>query len=411
MTKKNITRIILNVVFDTNALHTVVSHDLLNTKVQKFIANNSNHKDVDINWCIPEVVILERTFQMLSKGKETLPSIAKLEQLLGHRLNITEQILKDRVETCIKNQLTDLKIDKVCLDTSNVNWQKIIEDSTARNPPFENNQKEKGFRDAVILETFAQIVLGSVTDPKKCRNILISEDSMLVQAANERFSKFSNVKILPTIEKCEELINLITNEVTEETIKSLEDKISLYFYDREKNSGIYFDNNIGNQIENQFKKELRELYTGSTSRENGSLSYYPPVFSHKEGQKFFWITEVCIEGICYRKELIKKVEKSHLMDFQFDRSNPIPTLWNNPILSENIIREPYKGSIDRNLYEKYLQPKEEFSENKITVVKCNCTFNVIWSLVIKTNKSFGSSKLESIEFVENEWLSISGEQL
>src|ERR1035437_4801521 len=92
MAKKNIPRLL--VVFDTNALFTQAASDLVLPDIKRIVKDNSNHPDLSIEWCLPEVVIGERTYQMMGKAKELLPNMKKLEKLLGHNFAIDEDTLE-----------------------------------------------------------------------------------------------------------------------------------------------------------------------------------------------------------------------------------------------------------------------------------------------------------------------------
>lgn len=416
MAKKS-TKIELNIVFDTNALHTVASHDLLNAKTKKLIETHTNYTDITINWYLPDVVVLERQFQMYEAGRKLLPNIEKMELLLGHKLNINDDILKSRVELSIKSQIENYKINRMLLNTEKIDWQKIIQSSTSRMPPFENNDKEKGFRDAIILETFAQIVEISLQNSKKCKNILITGDRMLTVATNDRFKKPNNIKICESIEKCEEFINLLKNEVTEEYIKLIEDKISSYFYNNQSNSGFFIENEIRKQIESKFQKELKQLYPTSTIREAGDLYISEPTFNHKEGQKYYWTTEITIEGYCYKKVEVNKQDDDNFITIlnslnsraiddtsrSIDHSGSILRDYQNTFLaSHSLLNENFSENINRRL----IPIPKKYIEQKVKVAKCNSYFEIDWSIVIKTNHVFGMSQLEQIRFVEHQWTEV-----
>src|SRR5437763_16251597 len=95
----------LKVVFDTNVLWPGSASDLLKQEVTELIANNSKHADLTISWYLPDIVRHERQFQMLTQSFELLPSLRKLERLLGHNLNITEQIIERSVNDAIENHI------------------------------------------------------------------------------------------------------------------------------------------------------------------------------------------------------------------------------------------------------------------------------------------------------------------
>lgn len=156
----------LKVVFDTNVLWTGSASDLLKQEVSELIEANSQHSDLAISWYLPEIVRHERQFQMLTQSLELLPSIQKLERLLGHNLNINEGIIKQRVNEAIESQITKLGINVIRLDTARVEWRDLILNAAYRRPPFSQGPKEKGFRDALVVEAFLQLVSDSQSRPK-----------------------------------------------------------------------------------------------------------------------------------------------------------------------------------------------------------------------------------------------------
>ena len=93
----------LLVVFDTNILYTQVASDLVRVEVRKLIKENSSHSDISIKWFLPSVVIDERKYQMQKKAFELLPSLQKIEKLIGHQLNITEEILIQRIDEVLES--------------------------------------------------------------------------------------------------------------------------------------------------------------------------------------------------------------------------------------------------------------------------------------------------------------------
>ena len=97
----------LLVVFDTNVLFTQVASDLVRHDVKRIIKENSNHPDLTIDWYLPDVVRGERKYQMLTKAKELLPSMQKLEKLLGHTFGVGEDTLELHVDKAISDSIKD----------------------------------------------------------------------------------------------------------------------------------------------------------------------------------------------------------------------------------------------------------------------------------------------------------------
>src|SRR6266404_2579897 len=90
----------LRVAFDTNVLYTGSASDLVRQEAGNMVTQSA-YPDLEVLWYLPEVVRHERQYQMRKRALELLPSVAKVERLLGHNLNITQEILVDRVEKAV----------------------------------------------------------------------------------------------------------------------------------------------------------------------------------------------------------------------------------------------------------------------------------------------------------------------
>ena len=98
-----------------------------------------------------------------------LPTIERLERLLGHNLNITSDILETRVQAAVDKQVQNYSIAVHPLNPADVDWQRLMIDAAYRKAPFQLGEKEKGFRDALILETFMQVVAATPTSRSVAR--------------------------------------------------------------------------------------------------------------------------------------------------------------------------------------------------------------------------------------------------
>jgi hypothetical protein len=137
---------VLKVVFDTNALFTRSGSALLSEQVSTIIRQPLAHTDLQITWCLPETVLHERQYQMETACLELLPYIGKLERVLRHNLNTTEDILKTRIKENVHRQIGEANIQVLALDAGQVEWDRLIHDAVYRHPPFERGSTEKGFR-------------------------------------------------------------------------------------------------------------------------------------------------------------------------------------------------------------------------------------------------------------------------
>ncbi|MGE0700754.1 MAG: hypothetical protein AB7O57_16765, partial [Hyphomicrobiaceae bacterium] len=114
--------IVVHVVLDTNALFTEAAEKLLSVGIGDFILASRKDLVVDVRWYLPSIVKSERQYQMIERANRLLGHVQKVEALLGHKLNITEEGLAESVESAIKKQIELHELKEVPLDPSQVDW-------------------------------------------------------------------------------------------------------------------------------------------------------------------------------------------------------------------------------------------------------------------------------------------------
>ena len=293
---------ILKICLDTNALFSPLAHQLVRSEISDAIKDSARHKDIKISWHIPNIVIDERRHQMNKKANEFLPQLAKLETLLGHNLNIDNKILGFHVGKAIETQILDLGIDTLNIDLKKVDWQKVVTLSVDRNPPFEDNEKEKGFRDLLIAETFFQLVNSSPSTPSICKLVFVTADKRLSEFVSSTISAKKNVRVLNDINETNELINTLTSTVPEEYLEEVKPLAQKLFFDKGDKNSIYYSEKITEKIKQKFTVELNEIPMGSDVREVEKWLIGSPNFIKKEKQRLFWRTLITIESNAYKEE-------------------------------------------------------------------------------------------------------------
>ena len=112
-----------------------------------------------------------------------------------------------------------------------INWEDLIDRACYRKLPFDK-EKEKGFRDSIIAETFLQLVNDSPKSPSVCRIVLVSNDGDLSDYIKAATRENSNVKVLSSVDELESYVNILASKVTENFVKEISDKVSHYFLPR-----------------------------------------------------------------------------------------------------------------------------------------------------------------------------------
>jgi len=395
MPRKKKTKRELKVVFETSVLFNQVAYNLVRGEVKQLIENNSQHVDLGIKWYMPSVVVDERRYQMRNRAFELLPCIEKLERLLGHKLNITKDILINRVDEAIKQQLKEMDISIIEIYTKDVDWEKLIQRSLFRRPPFDPGEKEKGFRDSLIAESFLQLVKQSPMTTSSCRLGMVVSDGLLANFVKDSTKDHRNVRVLLSINELESLINTLVSTVSEEFMEDMIKKARKYFFELGNNATLYYKENIRDKIRESYGEELNDTLAEGLKRENGKWRIYDPGFVRKEGQRIFWITQIKVDAKLFRYANPKITIEAPIINNinpYLDKSIITPS---NFILTEPNVEIPY----ERGWLEEFYQDLPK----KVEVSSGQSIFKIHWSVNITTKNRWTSHNIDKIEFIYTKW--------
>lgn len=377
----------LRVVFDTSAIYTRSEVHLISMPVVSLV--REPHQDLSIRWYIPYTVRHERQYQMTEDALKLLPYLDRLEMLLGHKLHITPEIIRERVAKSIDGQMQTLGLEELPLSTDKVAWDNLMMDALYRRPPFEVGTKEKGFRDALIVQTFLQLIANSPKTPRTCRVILVSKDSLLREAAEANTSA-ANVAVLPSIEDLTGLLNTFASEVTEEFVSSVKTPAAAFFFTKGDNTSLYYGEKVADQIRDEFAEQLARLPPGATSRKAKQWTIFKCTFVAKVGQRITWSSRIQVDSDAYA---------------------PSPTgpstltiSGTDPLLFANLFRSPEPmGSITIPTTSPFVLGPPAAPPETIVVASGTDTFHVLWSVLVTTKGTLRSGKIERVESVESAW--------
>ncbi len=405
MSKKK--KIKLKVVFDTNAIYSGTESFLLNNQVSEFITENSKHFDIDISWYLPEMVINERKFQMIEKGIKLLIPIQKLETLLGHKLNINEEVITSNIDLRIAEQLKKYSISNIELDISMVDWKTIMNNSVKRIAPFENSQTEKGFRDSVILETFDQIVNSSPKTPSVCKIVFVCNDNLLIEAVKDRVKQSKNVRTVSDLSNLKGLINTLVSDIEETVINNISKIASEMFFTEKSEDSLYFKEPIRKLINSKYSNEINVFPDSQTIEiEQGTWYISSVSFIKKVKQRIFWSSPITIDLIAYKngENYIFKDNFGFLPKNNFSLFGTQSSLFADSENLSNALISTGQAIPSQAKPTTYIGSKQIIGNaDKIIHLKGNSKFEVIWSVTYGVNKKLSNPKIESINFIENEW--------
>jgi hypothetical protein len=284
-----------HLVVDTNCLYTEAADKLLSLEISDFILKGSKLLGLEIAWYLPPVVKAERNYQMLEKAKGLLPNIQKLEKLLGHALNINEQILADRVRDAIAHQIKLHDIKELAVDTSRVNWDNLIECAMFRRPPFQPGEKEKGFRDALVLEAFVQLTEELPKSNSSARIVLLTNDAVLQDAARERFENRTNVSIAKDLDELRTALNAVASEITQDVIQGVVPQAGRLFFEADIKETLYYKADLPKKISSEFSAVIRKGPKEGGTASVEKIKIGTPTFLKKTNQRLSFSTKINVE--------------------------------------------------------------------------------------------------------------------
>lgn len=215
----------LLVVFDTNAIRAQSADEVVTPALSQLIDKHSHHGDLAVQWIVPQIVRDEREHQLRLGFREVLKPLAKAKDLLSLDIELSEETLHNAISNRVNTKLRDLKIVIAPCDHSKVDWEEIARKAAFRTPPFEHGDKEKGFKDALVCETFHQLS-ASVTG--KDAIVLVSNDALVLQAV---LARDPHARVLKGLSELNDDIALKVAHVDSATQEDIESKASKFLLD------------------------------------------------------------------------------------------------------------------------------------------------------------------------------------
>jgi hypothetical protein len=398
----------LRVVFDTNALYTDSESYLVRTEVASLI-RASTYADLEIQWYLPEVVCHERQYQMRKKALELLPSIERLNRLLGHNLAITRETLIDNVQKVVSRRSEELGFLTLSLNYAEVNWSNVILDSAYRQAPFKDGETEKGFRDRILVESFLQLLDDSPKTPAVCRVVLVSGDILVGKAVASRIGDAKNATVVPDLEELKGLINTLVSQVDEGFLAVLKPKAQKLFFVWKETSSLFYKENIRSKLTEKFADRLKMPPYPSATRTNGVWKVSPPNFVQKSGHRVRWASRINIEADASKKIEVVSPTMNYLTTVQ-----PDATIAEGNSVSATLAAYSRQvaewgqnsklvdlGLLDWNSAQQAMDVPP--ATTLVTTHKGIDTYEVLWSADVSTKRELRRPSIDDIRSVETIW--------
>jgi hypothetical protein len=214
---------------------------------------------VELDLVVPTVVRGELLYQQTTAA---LKALAKVEEHLGrisaitavtHPHKLSSSRLEAQIAAKIDKWLRQKKARLVEVPYTTVDWPAVVETAVWRRPPFtadaKNPEAEKGFRDALILESVAAFVAG---ETRTVRVAFACADKVLREAAGTRIvdPRFACYESLSSLSS---FLKLTHERLTDTFIKGILRRATKKFFTADDPACLYVKEKIGEKIHESSK--------------------------------------------------------------------------------------------------------------------------------------------------------------
>jgi hypothetical protein len=266
------------------------SRNLIGYKSSATIRDISSKQDPVTSWYLPHMVKDERSYQLLAGATAMHAGILKAEKFLGRSLGVRVEELHAAVSSLVQKGIVEHGLIEIALDPSRVNWAELMKRAVYREAPFQAGETEKGFRDAIILETFSQLAETRCNEDPDCIAVLVSNDGLLVDAAiklGETLNHSDRILVTRSLDELTSLINGVLANLTAIAVDKLIEKAKRAFYDPQETSGLYISEGIRRRIFIEHGAALGALPPDESETKSHTVfrrfEFALPVFIGKKG--------------------------------------------------------------------------------------------------------------------------------
>jgi hypothetical protein len=371
------------VIVDTNILWHEDKKNVVNPEFESFWKEQCSSFNLDL--FVPEVVKGELLFQQATsaiKARKTIDEcMDKVNSITEkrYRHQIRDDEIKSRVELRFDKWLKSFNGKILVTPYRRIKWKDVIHASIWREPPFEFNEKdkdkEKGFRDAVILETIADFCT------KNNRDISIAficDDELLRETSDKRLSKETRFTTYESLEEFGSYLKLTQEELTNQFIRSILRKASEKFFKRGDPSCLFRQYNLDTDLKEKFKTYfddpiLSEPTQIGTAGIVGDMLVKPSAWSSATYGRF-WIG----------RAQFKELEGRNIYH------------WLNIVTHARLFeRDPFDIS-DSDIW---IAPEDMKKEEKILLLP----FHIVWKSKVLRDARFFDLEIEDVKLKGNEF--------
>ena len=211
---------------------------------------------------VPQAVLGELAFQQITSAlklcntiKEHSDKLAGITQT-NYNSKIDEKKIRGHITKKLDKWLISLSGRPVETPLADIPWAEVIENAVWRLPPFEfdskNPDNEKGFRDAIILET----VLSIATIATTTTVVFVCNDYLLRTTAESRLKANRNFLAFESLKDFGSYIQLNQQKLTDKFVKSIQARARRKFFSLNDNNCVFLKDAVKTKIREQFASEF-----------------------------------------------------------------------------------------------------------------------------------------------------------
>ena len=260
------------VIPDTNTLWCKDKVPPVSPDFEKFWTDAGSLAELELK--IPYVVRGELAFQQatsaikaaekVSEGLRELSQISEVQ----YRKTIDQNKIKTQVLAKLDRWIESKGAQVIPIPFGDIEWPRICDDAIWREPPFEfsfkNDDNEKGFRDALILESIRKY---ETAELRSVKIVIITGDNLLRDTTRALFSDKATVSTHDSIGNALSTIKLLHEQLTKEFIEALLERARRKFFSAGDETSLYYFAGIKDRI----AKEHQSLFESPESSSGESL--------------------------------------------------------------------------------------------------------------------------------------------
>jgi hypothetical protein len=280
------------VVVDTNILWDKDKKLPVCLAFDEFWKQNSSLIPMELQ--LPEVVFGELHFQQTTSALKALANVTDnftelsgiTTSLYSHKCN--ESTIKSQVKAKLEKWLHGHSGNVAPSPISSIDWPSVVDAAIWRKPPFtfdaKDKNNEKGFRDAIILETLAHIC-DSAGAGKTI--IFVCNDDLLRTTAESRLRASKALLAFESLNDFEAYIKLTQQQLTNAFVKAIQNHARSKFYTKGDQNCIYNRFKLPDRVRKDFASDLAlpDANIGAL----GLLAQSAPSTPWNSVREMFWI--------------------------------------------------------------------------------------------------------------------------